>query len=100
MARKAVPRHHPRREPGALTAPAGICAGGGEQSLSLVRCGLLSKYLLSGKENGEPLASLWRMSPCGRLGPVFPMAFFILVGVKIVDLMQARLGVANDQLAH
>src|SRR6476619_3302174 len=33
-ARKAVPRHHPRWEPGALTAPAGICAGGGEQSLS------------------------------------------------------------------
>ena len=33
---------------------------------------LLSKYLLSSKENGEPLASLWRMSPCGRLGPVFP----------------------------
>ena len=23
-------------------------------------------------ENGEPLASLWRMSLCGRLGPVFP----------------------------
>ena len=27
--------------------------------------------LLSSEENGEPLASLWRMSPCGRLGPVF-----------------------------
>jgi hypothetical protein len=37
VARKAVPRHHPRWEPGALTAPAGICAGGGEQSLSLPR---------------------------------------------------------------
>jgi hypothetical protein len=27
--------------------------------------------LLSSEENGEPLASLWRKSPCGRLGPVF-----------------------------
>ena len=34
---------HPRWEPGALAAPAGICAGGGEKSPSLVRCGLLSK---------------------------------------------------------
>ena len=33
---------------------------------------LASKHLLSSEENGEPLASLWRMSPCGRLGPVFP----------------------------
>jgi hypothetical protein len=38
VAREAVPRHHPRWEPGALAAPAGICAGGGEQSPSLVRC--------------------------------------------------------------
>ena len=37
MAREAVPRHHPRWEPGALAAPAGICAGGGEQSPSLPR---------------------------------------------------------------
>jgi RNA-directed DNA polymerase len=28
VARKAVPRHHPGWEPGALAAPAGICAGG------------------------------------------------------------------------
>ena len=28
--READPRHHPRWEPGALAAPAGICAGGGE----------------------------------------------------------------------
>ena len=26
--REAAPRHHPRWEPGALAAPAGICAGG------------------------------------------------------------------------
>ena len=37
VAREAVPRHHPRWEPGALAAPAGICAGGGEQSPSLPR---------------------------------------------------------------
>ena len=35
--REAVPRHHPRWEPGALAAPAGICAGGGEKSPSLPR---------------------------------------------------------------
>ena len=33
-----IHRHRP-----ALAAPAGICAGGEEQSSSLVRCGLLSK---------------------------------------------------------
>src|SRR5271166_2706439 len=37
VARKAVPRHHPRWEPGALAAPAGICAGGEERSSSLPR---------------------------------------------------------------
>ena len=37
VAGKAVPRHHPRWEPGALAAPAGICAGGGEKSPSLPR---------------------------------------------------------------
>src|SRR5467141_3294405 len=36
--RETVPRHHPRWEPGALAAPAGICAGGGQQWPSLVRC--------------------------------------------------------------
>jgi hypothetical protein len=37
--------------------------------------------LLSSKENGEPLASLWRMSLCGRLGPVFPAPLFRLDGI-------------------
>jgi hypothetical protein len=37
LTREAVPRHHPRWEPGALAAPAGICAGGGEKSPSLPR---------------------------------------------------------------
>ena len=37
VAGEAVPRHHPRWEPGALAAPAGICAGGGQQWPSLPR---------------------------------------------------------------
>src|ERR1035437_7973770 len=37
LPREAFPRHHPRWEPGALAAPAGICAGGGEKSPSLPR---------------------------------------------------------------
>ena len=37
------PTFDPREEPGALAAHAGICAGGEEQSSSLVRCKLLSK---------------------------------------------------------
>src|SRR6516225_12145131 len=37
VARKAVSRHYPRWEPGALAAPAGICAGGEERSSSLPR---------------------------------------------------------------
>ena len=36
-------RQNPREEPGALAAHAGICAGGAEQSASLVRCRLLSE---------------------------------------------------------
>ena len=31
-----------------------------------------SPYLLSGEESGEPLASLWPNSPCGRSGPASP----------------------------
>jgi hypothetical protein len=37
--------------------------------------------LLSSEENGEPLASLWRMSPCGRLGPVFQAPLSRLDGI-------------------
>ena len=50
---------------------------------SLVRCevsGRLS-YLPNGEESGEPLASLWPMSPCGRLGPVFQAPLFRLDGI-------------------
>jgi hypothetical protein len=37
--------------------------------------------LLSSEENGEPLSSLWRMSPCGRLGPVFQAPLCRLDGI-------------------
>jgi hypothetical protein len=37
--------------------------------------------LLSSEENGESLSSLWRMSPCGRLGPVFQAPLFRLDGI-------------------
>jgi hypothetical protein len=37
--------------------------------------------LLSSEENGEPLSSLWRMSLCGRLGPVFQAPLFRSDGI-------------------
>jgi hypothetical protein len=37
--------------------------------------------LVSSEENGEPLSSLWRMSPCGRLGPVFQAPLSRLDGI-------------------
>jgi hypothetical protein len=37
--------------------------------------------LLSSEENGEPLSSLWQMSPCGRLGPVFQAPLLRLDGI-------------------
>jgi hypothetical protein len=43
----------PREEPGALAAHAGICAGGGEKSSSLVRCGLLSEEANFAEQRGE-----------------------------------------------
>jgi hypothetical protein len=42
-----------------------------ERPLYVADC-LANLHLLSSEENGEPLASLWRVSLCGRLGPVFP----------------------------
>src|SRR6185295_8894560 len=41
----------------------------------------INHNLLSSEENGEPLASLWQMSPCGRLGPVFQALLFRLDGI-------------------
>jgi hypothetical protein len=37
--------------------------------------------LLSSEENGEPLSSLWQVSPCGRLGPVFQAPLSRLNGI-------------------
>src|SRR5262249_569135 len=45
-------RHHPREEPGALAAHAGICAGGGAQSSSLPR----------------PSGYLFPQASCSKLG--------------------------------
>jgi hypothetical protein len=43
---------------------------------------LVNKHtLLSSEENGEPLTSLWPMSPSGRLGPVFQAPLFRLDGI-------------------
>jgi hypothetical protein len=51
-----------------------------ERPLYVADC-LAIHTLLSSEENGEPLASLWRMSPCGRLGPVFQAPLFRLDGI-------------------
>ena len=40
--------------------------------LYVADCSANRHILLSSEENGEPLSSLWQVSPCGRLGPVFP----------------------------
>jgi hypothetical protein len=55
-------------------------AAGNSRPLYVADC-LANKHLLSSEENGEPLASLWRMSPCGRLGPVFQALLFRLDGI-------------------
>ena len=47
VARRAVQRHDPRQEPSAVVPLAGICAGGGEQSPSLVRCQVSGRVIVS-----------------------------------------------------
>ena len=42
-----LPTFDPREEPGALAAHAGICAGGEEQSSSLVRCQVSGRVIVS-----------------------------------------------------
>ena len=53
---------------------------------------LANKQILpSSEENGEPLSSLWRMSLCGRLGPVFQAPLFRLDGiVALVARLKSR----------
>jgi hypothetical protein len=56
-------------------------AGSNPRPLYVATCTANEHILLSSEENGEPLASLWRMSPCGRLGPVFQAPLFRLDGI-------------------
>jgi hypothetical protein len=49
--------------------------------LYVANCSANEHMLLSSEENGESLSSLWRMSPCGRLGPVFQAPLFRLDGI-------------------
>ena len=56
-------------------------AAGNSRPLYVADC-LANKHIwLSSEENGEPLSSLWRMSPCGRLGPVFQAPLARLDGI-------------------
>ena len=66
LSRRAVGRHDPRWEPGALAAHAGICAGGGEQSPSLPRQWTfqsLTNYMNVVDVAWKILSSLWRSPP-------------------------------------
>ena len=68
-------------------------ARGNSRPLYVADC-LANKHLLSSEENGEPLASLWRMSPCGRLGPVFQAPLLRLDGIlgrALAQILRTRL---------
>ena len=56
-------------------------AAGNSRPLYVANCSANEHILLSSEENGEPLSSLWRMSPCGRLGPVFQAPLSRLDGI-------------------
>ena len=49
--------------------------------LYVANCLADEQILLSSEGNGEPLSSLWPMSLCGRLGPVFQAPLFRLDGI-------------------
>ncbi len=61
MARAAIRRHHPRQEPSALDAHAGICAGGAWQRASLPRPGEGPDLVLLGKYLARELRALSRV---------------------------------------
>jgi hypothetical protein len=63
---------HPRWVRGALS---------NERPLYVADCLANKQILPSSEENGEPLSSLWPMSLCGRLGPVFQAPLFRLDGI-------------------
>ena len=52
-----------------------------DRPLYVADCLANEQILPSSEENGEPLSSLWRVSPCGRLGPVFQAPLFRLDGI-------------------
>ena len=52
-----------------------------ERPLYVADCSANKYILLSSEENGEPLSSLWQVSPCGRLGPVFQAPLSRLDGI-------------------
>ena len=52
-----------------------------ERPLYVADCLANEQILPSSEENGEPLSSLWRKSPCGRLGPVFQAPLFRSDGI-------------------
>src|SRR6516162_11517327 len=67
-------KHAPGSVPGKCVTGAGTHVRGarGNSRPLYVADRLANEHIsLSSEENGEPLASLWRKSPCGRLGPVF-----------------------------
>jgi hypothetical protein len=56
-------------------------ARGNSRPLYVADCLANEHFLPSSEENGELLSSLWRVSPCGRLGPVFQAPLFRLDGI-------------------
>ena len=56
-------------------------ARGDSRPLYVADCLAKKQIVPSSEENGEPLSSLWRMSLCGRLGPVFQAPLFRLDGI-------------------
>ena len=76
-----------------IRTPRSVGAGGGRpppatrwarrnpRPLYVADCLAKKQISPSSEENGEPLSSLWRMSLCGRLGPVFQAPLFRLDGI-------------------
>ena len=66
---------------GGRPPPATRWARGNSRPLYVADCLAKKQISPSSEENGEPLSSLWRMSLCGRLGPVFQAPLFRLDGI-------------------
>ena len=59
----------------------GVVSKRADRPLYVADCSANKQILPSSEENGEPLSSLWPMSLCGRLGPVFQAPLFRLNGI-------------------